>query len=190
VGGLEDKNVLIIDSTGHSKNLLRQLLLALGISRITSVSDTTEALATLRHQFFDVVFCDEGARRHSPAQFMKMLRSDLATTNVIVPTVLISSAARFDKVKEWRDAGGNDVIVKPVSPEVIKLRIAALILTPKAFVTTRSFIGPDRRRENERRGSPAQRADAPDRRQGVAEGTVFAPYRPADARGEPDLGQA
>jgi CheY-like chemotaxis protein len=176
VGGLEEKNVLIIDTAGHSKSLLRQLLHALGISRIVSVSDTTDALAMLRLKFFDLVFCDESVGRHCPAQFMKLLRSDVTTTNVIVPAVLISSAAKFDRVREWRDAGGNDVIVKPVSPDVIKLRIAALILSPKAFVTTRSFIGPDRRRgEGERRGIVSRHPDAPDRRQGEAEAKVFHP---------------
>lgn len=177
MGGLEEKNVLIIATAAHSKNLLRQLLNALGIARLTSVSETGEALSLLRMRFFDLVFCDEAVGRHSPAQFIRALRSDLTTTNVVVPSVLVSSAAKFDKVREWRDAGGNDVIVKPVSPEVVKLRIAHLVLAPKAFITTKTFIGPDRRREGDRRGA-ASRPYAPDRRQGTAEGTVFVPLRP------------
>ena len=53
--------------------------------------------------------------------------------------VLISSAVRFEEVKKWLDAGGNDVIVKPISTEVLKAQIASLTLNPKLFVTTRTF---------------------------------------------------
>ena len=187
MGGLEEKNVLIIATAAHSKNLLRQLLVTLGISRLTSVSETGEALSLLRLRFFDLVFCDEAVGRHSPAQFVRLLRSDLTTVNVVVPTVLVSSAAKFEKVREWRDAGGNDVIVKPVSPEVIKLRIANLVLVPKAFITTKTFIGPDRRRAGDRRGADSRRPDAPDRRRGAPENTVFAPLRPPVTRDDSDL---
>lgn len=103
---------------------------------------------------------------------MKSLRCDLTTANVVIPAVLVSTAARYDKVKEWRDADGNDVIVKPVSMDVIKQRIASLILSPKAFVTTKTFIGPDRRR-NDRRQEGERNPSAGDRRSGHREAKVF-----------------
>ncbi len=181
--GLRDKDILILDSTGHSRNLLRQILLLLGFTRVSCAARTSDALAMLRDRPFRVVFCDEDVRPHTPAEFMKSLRCDLTTANVVIPAVLVSTAARYDKVSEWRDAGGNDVIVKPVSMEVIKLRIASLILNPKPFVTTRTFIGPDRRRED-RRQEGARNAAAGDRRSGHREARVFGLQGTRDAGAE------
>ena len=184
---LRDRDILILDAAGHSRNLLRQILLLLGFTRVTCASRTTDALAMLRDKFFHVVFCDENVVPHTPAEFMKALRCDLSTANVVIPAVLVSTAARYDKVSEWRDAGGNDVIVKPVSMEVIKQRIASLILNPKAFVTTRTFIGPDRRRDD-RRQEGERNPSAADRRSGHREARVFGLTRAHTADGADDRG--
>ena len=183
---LRDKDILILDSTGHSRNLLRQILLLLGFTRVACASRTRDALAMLREKSFHVVFCDENVTPNSPADFMKSLRCDLTTANVVIPAVLVSTAARYDKVKEWRDAGGNDVIVKPVSMDVIKQRIASLILNPKPFVTTKTFIGPDRRRDD-RRQEGERNPSAEDRRSGHREAKVFGLTR-ARSEGAEDRG--
>ena len=101
--------------------------------------------------------------------------------------VLISSAARFEEVKKWRDAGGNDVIVKPIGTEVMKARIASLILNPKTFVTTRTFIGPDRRHAtDDRRLDSDRNLTAHDRRRGTQQGTVYALSRIQQTGGNQD----
>jgi two-component system chemotaxis response regulator CheY len=129
---LRDVRVLIIDPSGYSKNLLRQILLQLGVGNIEPVANTTEALEKMRTQLFDVVFCDENSGPLEPTAFIKALRLDLKTMNVTMPVVLVSSGANFGLVAQWRDAGGSDVIVKPCSPETIKNRLVSLVLNPKA----------------------------------------------------------
>ncbi len=123
---------------------------------IEAVANTTEALDKMRLQLFDIVFCDENCAPLEPTAFIKALRLDLKTMNVTMPVILVSSGANFALVAQWRDAGGSDVIVKPVSPETIKNRLIALVLNPKAFVTAKSFIGPDR--ASRRRPPPVRRA--------------------------------
>ena len=175
---LRDRDVLILDAAGHTRTLLRQILALLGVSRVATAGNSDEALALLREKAFDIIFCDENARPHSPAEFVKSLRCDVTTLNVVVPLVLVSTAARFEKVKEWRDAGGNDIVVKPISPEAIKQRMASLVLCPKPFVTSKGFIGPDRRRnEDERRHLGERHPTAPDRRNGPEQGSVYAAPR-------------
>ncbi|HVW73071.1 MAG TPA: response regulator [Rhizomicrobium sp.] len=172
---LKAKEILIVDTSGHSRRLLKQIFTLLGFSQVTCASSTGDALELLRSKCFHIVFCDESVKPHSPADFAKFLRSDLSTGNVIIPMVLISSAARFEEVRDWRDAGGNDVIVKPISTEVMKVRIASLILNPKPFVTTKTFIGPDRRRAaKDRRADGDRNLDANDRRRGIHQATIHA----------------
>jgi two-component system chemotaxis response regulator CheY len=185
---LKDVRVLIIDPSGYSKTLLRQILLQLGVQHIEPVTATTEALDKMRLQLFDVVFCDENCGPLEPADFIRTLRFDLKTLNVTIPVVLVSSGANFALVAEWRDAGGSDVIVKPVSPETIRMRLVSLVLNPKAFVTAKSFIGPDRRRSGDRRQFGERPGGGAERRQNRDDaGVVFVTprMRTSEADGEP-----
>ena len=92
---LKDIKVLIIDPSGYSKNLLRQILLQIGVQNIEPVANTTEALDKMRLQLFDVVFCDENCAPLGPTAFIKALRFDLQTQNVTLPVILVSSGANF-----------------------------------------------------------------------------------------------
>lgn len=184
---LKQLNIFIIDPSGNSKRLLRTILMSMGIQKIWCASRTDEALETMRQGLFDVVFCDENVGPLSPDVFVKALRCDLTTANVTVPVVLVSSGTGRGRVAVWRDAGGSDVIVKPLSAEVMQLRLKALVLDPKAFVTTKGFIGPDRRRgSTERRQFGERRPPIRDRRHRSEEGIVFslttnrAPEAPVD----------
>src|SRR6185312_10481349 len=108
-----------------------------------------------------------------PFAFLKALRRDLETRDVTVPVVLISSGADYSKVTAARDAGMNDVIVKPVSMETIERKLLSLILAPKAFVTAKAFVGPDRRGSGDRRQF-GERPAMTERRGSRPAGSVFA----------------
>ena len=183
---LKDLNVLIVDSSGHSKNLLRQILLGLGVTNISPHGSTAEALDAMRLQLFHVAFCDENSGPLEATDFIKALRSDLETRNVVIPVVLVTCGADFQVVAQWRDSGGSDVVVKPVSPMVIQSRLVALVLNPKPFVTTKTYIGPDRRREGERREDGERSPYGRDRRRNTEQdGVVFTAPRTIDSDFEP-----
>ena len=67
----------------------------------------------------------------------------------------------------------NDVIVKPVSAGTVERKLRSLLLAPKAFVTTKEFVGPDRRHEDEGRCIFGKRRPSLDRRRSSAEISVF-----------------
>ena len=52
------------------------------------------------------------------------------------------------RVREARDAGVNDFLVKPVSADSIYRRIVSLVDDNRPFIRTRTFHGPDRRRRD------------------------------------------
>jgi DNA-binding response OmpR family regulator len=49
-------------------------------------------------------------------------------------------------VVEARDAGVNEFVAKPVTARTLLDRIVATIYRPRAFVRTKDYFGPDRRR--------------------------------------------
>lgn len=151
MGNFRQIRTLVIDPTGNSKALLRRILANLGVMGVEAVSGSDEALAALRNELYTIVFCDELIGPLDPFAFLKALRRDLDSRDVTVPVVLVSAGAEFSKVAAARDAGMNDVIVKPVSAETIERKLGSLVLAPKNFVTAKGFVGPDRRRPGDRR---------------------------------------
>jgi len=173
---------IIIDPTGYSRDLLRRILVSLEVHDIDYVSSTGRALSTLQTHRRDVVFCDELAG--VPADFMKTLRRDFNTRNILVPVFLVTAGADEQQIHTARDAGINGVIVKPVSVATVERKLRATLQTPKDFVATKAFIGPDRRANREDRRLAGERADREERRgRGrSAEALVFpvAPTLPTD----------
>ena len=179
---LRDIRAIIIDEKGHAISLLRNLLIRLGVKRIAALHSTEDALRLMREETFDVVFCDEFSAPLNPVTFVKAVRRDLTTRDVTVPIVLVSSGASRKQIELARDAGLNDVIAKPVSTDTIERKLRSMVLAPQAFVTAKTFLGPDRRRAEERRSD--KRPDGAERRGTGAEGNVFhrrARIRPEDA---------
>ena len=160
----KDIKPLIIDPDGHSKALLRKLLTAFGVSRIMSTNATDEALIMLRRETFSIVFLDEMAGPLKPVHFLKMLRRDLNTNDFTVPVVLVSAGADTAKITAARDAGMNDVIAKPVSVQTIERKLRSLLVEPRDFVTTKSFVGPNRRHTQEDRRQFGERTAKKERR--------------------------
>ena len=182
---LKDLNVLIVDSSGFTRNLLRQILLSLGVTNLAAHASTAAALDAMRQELFHVAFCDENSGKLAPTAFIKALRADIETKNIIIPMVLVTTGADVKMVAQWRDSGGSDVVVKPVSPMVIQSRLISLVLNPKPFVTTRSFIGPDRRHAGERRHF-GERLPVTDRRRSeTQDGVVFTAPRTIETDAEP-----
>jgi two-component system chemotaxis response regulator CheY len=170
----KDISALVIDPSGHSKALLKSILTNLNVARVAAVTHSEEALLILRKDVFSIVFCDELSEPANPIEFLKALRRDLTTRDVTVPVVMISSGADTSKIKSARDAGMSDVIAKPVSVRTIERKLRSLLVVPRNFVTTRTFVGPDRRRFSEERRQFGERPDGEDRRGKSQDGTVFA----------------
>jgi PleD family two-component response regulator len=169
---LRDIRTIIIDEKGHASSLVRSLLLRLGVQRIAALHSTDDALKLMREETFDVVFCDEYSAPLNPVAFVKAVRRDLTTKDVTIPVVLISAGASRKQIELARDSGLNDVIAKPVSVDTIERKLRQLVLEPQAFVTAKTFLGPDRRRSGEeRRGEP--RPGEMERRGTSSDGNVF-----------------
>ena len=82
---------------------------------------------------------------------------------------MLTGHTSLEYVRQARDAGSNEFIVKPVSVKTMMSRLVAVIEHPRPYVRTGSFFGPCRRRRNttEYHG-PERRSEAPISRSGQA----------------------
>jgi CheY-like chemotaxis protein len=141
-------HVLVVDPVGHGKKLLRHLLGLLNAAAVSEVNDTGAALAALREKPFDAIFCFENAGPDTALEFCRKLRRDEQSMNMMIPVVLVTSAARSDTVNNWRDAGGNVALAMPLSADAVMARLGPIIKSPRHFVVSPAFVGPDRRKND------------------------------------------
>ena len=90
----------------------------------------------------------------------RKVRTDLDSPNTFVPIIMLTAYAEKSRVEMARDSGVTEFCVKPVTATELYRKVCAVINTPRSFVRTKMYFGPDRRRRNtdfdgrERRENP------------------------------------
>jgi CheY-like chemotaxis protein len=166
VRALGEVRVLIVGWKPNTNQFLRSVLAILGLPAFTRVARSDEALSTMREHGFEVVFCTGDAEPLSPAAFTRALRHDVLSRDPTIPVFIVTSGSTLKDIQLMRDAGADDIFVAPMSADAIGKRLERVLLNSRRFVTTKSFIGPDRRRAGDRGFPPGE-----DRR--TTQGTSF-----------------
>ena len=154
-------SVLIIDANTFSRQILRGLLGALGIPHeaIKEMADAEAALLEMQHFPPDFILCDVNLPGMDGADFIRAVRQLEDEMIRYTPIIVCTAYTEQWRVEEYRDAGAHEVLHKPISVQTLYHRLASVIETPRAFIYTPGFSGPDRRRRadgpggDERRGA-------------------------------------
>jgi DNA-binding response OmpR family regulator len=54
----------------------------------------------------------------------------------------------MERIRIARDAGVNEILTKPVSPESLYGRLTSVVRQPRPYIETEQYFGPDRRRRD------------------------------------------
>lgn len=167
---LENVNVMVIDDNKHMSTLVTEILSALGIRNVCEVGDAARAFKELQHFSADVIIVDWHMQPLDGIDFVKLVRTAKDSANPYVPIIMLSGFTEYRRVVEARDAGVNEFLAKPISAKALYQRFASIIDNPRPFIRTKSYFGPDRRRQNlgPPRGVSERRQDV---EQGAGRGT-------------------
>jgi two-component system chemotaxis response regulator CheY len=144
-------SILVIDDNLHMRAIIKALLRAFHLSNVTEASDGAEGLDILNSNEFDLVIVDYSMPIFNGLEFVQMVRTSSDSKNAYIPIIMITGHSNRDLVNQARDAGVTEFMVKPVTAKSLFDRIVSIIDRPRAFVRSKSFFGPDRRRT---RGKP------------------------------------
>ena len=151
---------LIVDDNAHMRRILRTLLHGLGSREVFEAEDGAAGLDKFTHYTPDIVFIDWAMPIFDGLEFAQMIRQPEANTNPFVPLIMVTGHSERKHVTTARDAGITEFMVKPVSAKVLHQRIVNVIANPRPFIKTKSYFGPDRRRNT------ASNYAGPERRKG------------------------
>lgn len=157
---------LIVDPYSSNRRLLRDMLNDLGVGSVESCIDIPEAWDLLCRGANNLLFLDWSDATDALG-FLRVLRRPNNPLRFL-PVVVITGAGDLDHVRAGRDAGATEFMLRPFSREVLASRLRSITQSPRLFVQSEDFFGPDRRRRRVDFNGPDRRSHAnwrADRRQ-------------------------
>lgn len=138
--------VLIVDDSQAMRKLVRSIVEGLGIHQIYDTDNCDAATKKMREEGFDIILVDWKMEPVNGLDFVKSIRGEENSVYSTIPIILITAHASKELVIAARDAGVNEILIKPVSAKVVHTHLEAIFEKPRPFIRNSSYIGPDRRR--------------------------------------------
>jgi two-component system, chemotaxis family, chemotaxis protein CheY len=157
---LEQVRFLIIEDNVNMIALVRSILQALGAKRVYEAADAKTGLELVPVVQPDIIICDWQMEPMSGLELVCRIR-DEQSPSPFVPIIMLTAHSEIERVKEARDCGVNEFLVKPISARTLYGRISTIIDHPRPFVRTETYFGPDRRRRQLEFNGPERRSAQP-----------------------------
>lgn len=143
---LTSLSVLIIDDQPFFRTLMSEVLRNLGVLRVLVAVDGATGLSAFEQHQPDVVITDWVMPNVDGIEFTQRIRNHTIESRRQVPIILVTANSDRAKIEQARKSGIDEFIFKPVSTRAVVDRLTEVIERPRPFLTTRTYIGPCRRR--------------------------------------------
>ena len=137
---------LVIDDNAHMRRILRTLLHSFGTREVYEAEDGASGLEAFMHFIPDIVICDWVMPIFDGLELTQMIRQPGANPNPYVAIIMLTGHSEKKRVVAARDAGVTEFLAKPISAKALYQRIMNIVVNPRPFIKTRTYFGPDRRR--------------------------------------------
>jgi two-component system, chemotaxis family, chemotaxis protein CheY len=156
-------HILIVISSERAGDLVKRIFIALGFTNIYIAADAIEAVQYLRDIKLHLIVADADINvgnsvnkktKHlagfetlqlSGIEFIHRLRSSKSSPAPFIPVLMLMDHARDLQVIQARDAGVNEIVLKPLEAKNFCERIIALVDSPRPYITAQNYHGPCRR---------------------------------------------
>lgn len=113
--------ILTVDDMSTMRKIIKTILNQLGYSNVEEAGDGKEALFKLRSAPFDLVLADWNMPEMDGLTMLKEIRNDPNLKHI--PVIMVTAEAKKENVLAAIQAGANNYIVKPFTPEVLREKI-------------------------------------------------------------------
>ncbi|MFO1249126.1 MAG: hypothetical protein U1E93_13140 [Alphaproteobacteria bacterium] len=137
--------ILLAGPKTHALQLLRSVMNIAGVGKIIHVEEGKRALELLGMDHFHAVFYDERMNQSNDRPFLLAARRDESMLNPMLPIFEFQERARRRNVEKARDLGVTDVLTVPISPKTLVTKLEMASYSPRPFIVSNEFFGPDRR---------------------------------------------
>ena len=128
----DEISVLIVDDEQFARQIVRNLLIQIGIRRIHEAPDGKAGLLELLRVKPSMVLCDVHMKPVDGRQFLKTVRETKVARVAATPVIFLTADALPDTVQFAKEHNANGYLVKPVSLAQLKQRVDAVIVAAEA----------------------------------------------------------
>ena len=139
---------LAIDDNAHMRRIVRTLLHGFGAREVIEAEDGASGFEAFTQHVPDIVITDWAMPIFDGLELTQMIRQPGANANPFVPIIMLTGHSEKKHVIAARDAGVTEFLAKPLSAKALYERIVNVVVNPRPFVRTKSYFGPDRRRNS------------------------------------------
>jgi len=139
---------LVIEDNAHMRRILRTLLHGYGSREVHEAEDGAAGLEAFVHYVPDIVITDWAMPIFDGMELTQMIRQPGANANPYVPIIMLTGHSEKKRVIMARDAGVTEFLAKPISAKSLYQRILNIVINPRPFIKSKSYFGPDRRRNS------------------------------------------
>ncbi|HKU65320.1 MAG TPA: response regulator [Rhizomicrobium sp.] len=143
-------DVLIYDPVSANRAATRAAMYTLGFRKTETVPTLENFLESVQKSPPDIVLCESQGQVEELCSVIQQMRQGAAGYNpflVIIVTAWENSATLINQVIS---SGADDLLLRPFSTALLRQRIEAHADRRKGFVITTDYVGPDRRKDNNR----------------------------------------
>jgi two-component system, chemotaxis family, chemotaxis protein CheY len=137
---------LVCDDNPHMRRILRTLLHSFGVREVHESENGATALELYSHYIPDIVITDWSMPILDGLELAQMIRQPESASNPYVPIIMLTGHSEKRRVTVARDAGVTEFLAKPISAKALYQRILNVVANPRPFIKTKTYFGPDRRR--------------------------------------------
>jgi len=113
---------------------------------VYEAEDGATGLDAFTHHVPDIVMTDWAMPIFDGLELTQMIRQPGANANPFVPIIMVTGHTEKERVTAARDAGVTEFLAKPISAKALYQRIVNVVANPRPFIKTKTYFGPDRRR--------------------------------------------
>jgi two-component system chemotaxis response regulator CheY len=143
---IQQLTMLVVDDNPFMRNLVRNLLLNIGVKKIYEAGDGIAALDMIRSVSPDVVILDLEMPLLNGAELMRIVRSPGAFPMPDIPIIVLTAHGERWRILEATKLGVNELLCKPVSAKALYDRLLSILLKPRQNVRLGDYYGPLPRR--------------------------------------------
>ncbi len=137
---------LVIDDNPHMRRIMHSLLHGFGARDVYEAEDGAAGLEAFTQYAPDIVLADWVMPIFDGLELKQMIRQQGANANPYVPIIMMTGHSEKQRVMSARDAGITEFLAKPISAKALYERIFNVVANPRPFIKTKTYFGPDRRR--------------------------------------------
>jgi DNA-binding NarL/FixJ family response regulator len=151
-------NVIIVTADGGIARTLRMALRGVNVRNITLAATQQQMLdAFSTAEPHALVIYVEGPENDPGLELMRYIRRSPQSPNTRIPIVAVSPRRELPTINAVINAGGHEYVLFPASGDTLVKKITAAWQTSRPFIEQPDYVGPCRRRRQDKAYSGPER---------------------------------